>query len=125
MTDRETVRILNFLRGCYPAFYRRATPDEADNTLMAWSVLFSESYYTYDLVIAAVKRYVTGQCGKQDSDYNRFPPSPGEIVQELSKNELRDMKFVLLAEELHRETLYNEAEVYLLDTVTDSKVCSP
>ena len=111
MTVHETMKILNFLRGCYPAFYRRATPDEADNTLMAWSVLFADEYYTYDMVLETVKRYVTGSIGRYGNremyddyggdyyfdslnhsarlgnggDYKRFPPSPGEIVELLSR----------------------------------------
>ena len=50
MTVRETKDILKFLQGCYPAFYRNASPQEAENILIAWSTLFSDEYYTYKRV---------------------------------------------------------------------------
>lgn len=120
MTTDDVKKILVFLRGCYPAFYRNTTPEEMAAIQMAWSTLFSDDYYTYDMVFDAVKQCVTGQLRiyprdketgmgtreATDGAYRRFPPQPGVIVEKLE--EWRDVtRYVqrFIAENVRCESL--------------------
>ena len=87
---------------------------------VAWSTLFSDDYYTYDMVFDAVKKCVTGQLRiyardekngmgtreATDGAYRRFPPQPGVIVEQLE--EWRDVTCYVqrfMAEQAERESL--------------------
>ena len=92
MTLEETKEVLKFLRGCYPAFYRKMSDSDWENVLLAWSTLFSDKDYMYDMVFDAVRKCVAGKltvrdCGSvreaTDGGYRKFPPQPGVIVEAL------------------------------------------
>lgn len=118
MTLEETKEILKFLRGCYPAFYRNFTPYEFESVLLAWTTLFSDERYTYNLTLKTVKKYVTGRLRTDSSifgeeiskgDYKRFPPSPGVILNK-ARGALRNQEYALrLEREMeHRRLLKGE-----------------
>ena len=77
MTANETVKVLKFLSGCYPAERMNWAAKDMEEILQAWAQVFDrEELFPVERVMEAAKRHVMGARG-------RFFPTPRDIIEQL------------------------------------------
>lgn len=76
MNISETAKILYVMKATYPRYYSSLSPNEIATMAEAWHMMLEE--YDYNAVAASLKAYTLG-------DASGFPPTPGQLVEKLSK----------------------------------------
>ncbi len=76
MTLKETTKIVYVIKATYPAHFAKYTKKEYDNMIQAWTAVMED--YTYMQASAGLKIYLA-------SDTKGFPPSPGQVIDCITK----------------------------------------
>lgn len=76
MTTQETAKIIYVIKATYPNSFQKYTTKDLENMIAAWSSVMED--YVYELVSAGLKSYLA-------SDTKGFPPSPGQVIDFISK----------------------------------------
>ena len=74
MDMRESLDLLNLIKGYYPVAYTRFTSDEAKQVVVLWQDAFPQM--PFDIMVMALKRYTKTQ---------RNPPTIADMREELRK----------------------------------------
>ena len=77
MTLQETAKIVYVIKATYPAHFARYTTKDYDNMIQAWTGVMED--YTYTQASAGLKIYLA-------SDTKGFPPSPGQVIDCITRN---------------------------------------
>lgn len=72
MTREETIKILAILKAAYPNSYRNMSKDEANGTVMVWTMQFSN--IPAEMVMVAVNKLISS---------STFPPSISEVKEKI------------------------------------------
>lgn len=72
MTKKEAAQILAILKAAYPNSYKNMTMDDANGTVMVWSIQFSN--VPVNVVYIAINKWISK---------NPFPPSICEVRKEI------------------------------------------
>lgn len=118
MKKSEVIKILSYLNNCYSNRFKfpKENDDQADEMMIkVWHDLLK--HYQYQLVVAAVKKLIINQ--------PKWPPTPGEIVQEVEMLKLPDEAKItageawfLAIEAVRKHGYYNSKEG--MDSLPDS-----
>lgn len=73
MTREETIQILAILKAAYPNSYKNMTKDEANGTVMIWSVQCAE--IPANIVLLAINKWISS---------NPFPPAISELKKKIA-----------------------------------------
>ena len=76
MTKQETAKIIYVIKATYPNSFKNYTTQDYDNMIVAWSSVMED--YTYEQASAGLKVYLS-------SDTKGFPPSPGQVIDCITK----------------------------------------
>lgn len=76
MTLKETTKIVYVIKATYPAHFAKYTKKDYDNMIQAWTAVMED--YTYMQASAGLKIYLA-------SDTKGFPPSPGQVIDCITK----------------------------------------
>ena len=76
MTKQETAKIIYVIKATYPNSFKNYTTQDYDNMIAAWSSVMED--YTYEQTSAGLKVYLS-------SDTKGFPPSPGQVIDCITK----------------------------------------
>ena len=76
MTREETLVILSFIKANYHGFYKDMKKSEANEVVNSWAFMFAD--HSVDLVAVAVRKFIA-------TDTKGFPPTPGQIINEIVK----------------------------------------
>lgn len=105
MTREETIKLLQFLKGCYPSF----KTDDAQTMVMSYSVALAQ-YKTEDVFKAARYHVI----------HNKFFPTPAEIIQcILRANLLYNIPEHKAIEQPKRKTIDSGDAVYVRAVMSD------
>ena len=76
MTLQETAKIVYIIKATYPAHFTKYTTKDYDNMIQAWTAVMED--YSYQQASAGLKIYLA-------SDTKGFPPSPGQVIDCITK----------------------------------------
>lgn len=76
MTLQETAKIVYVIKATYPAHFAKYATKDYDNMVQAWTAVMED--YTYVQASAGLKIYLA-------SDTRGFPPSPGQVIDCITK----------------------------------------
>lgn len=76
MTTQETAKIIYVIKATYPNSFQKYTTKDLENMIAAWSSVMED--YSYEVVSAGLKVYLS-------SDTKGFPPSPGQVIDCITK----------------------------------------
>lgn len=76
MTREETLRVLYIIKSTYPQHYKNFTDHESRAMLDAWTAVLAD--YDYKTVCTGLKSYMA-------NEVNGFPPSPGQVIDHITK----------------------------------------
>lgn len=76
MTKQETAKIIYVIKATYPNAFQKYTTQDFDNMIAAWSSVMED--YSYETASAGLKVYLS-------SDTKGFPPSPGQVIDCITK----------------------------------------
>lgn len=76
MTRQDIAKLLHVVKAAYPQSYARFTSTDFDNMISAWQMTLED--YTPEQAGAGLRAYLK-------TDTRGFPPSPGQIVDCISK----------------------------------------
>ena len=76
MTRQETAKIIFVMCSVYPKYFHKLDNRDMTDMVDAWYMMLEE--YDYNAVAASLKAYTLG-------DSSGFPPTPGQLVEKLSK----------------------------------------
>ena len=76
MSKEETLKIIYIVVSVYPQHYKGFSDLNSHRMLEAWNAVLSD--YDYQTVSAGLKAYMS-------NDKNGFPPSPGQIIDQIHK----------------------------------------
>lgn len=113
MTKEETIKILAILKAAYPSSYKKMTKEEANGTVIIWSIQFAK--IPADVVMVAVNKLIST---------NTFPPAISEVKEKIRS--LYWEAWELIEQNKRRQTLTAEQEALyqkILD-VTETMRCS-
>ena len=102
MTLQETAKIVYVIKATYPAHFTKYTTKDYDNMIQAWTAVMED--YSYQQASAGMKIYLA-------SDTKGFPPSPGQVIDCITKTmEQPELEMnALEAWDLVRHALKNSA----------------
>lgn len=109
MTLQETAKIVYVIKATYPAHFSKYTTKDYDNMIQAWTTVMED--YTYMQASAGLKIYLA-------SDTKGFPPSPGQVIDCLSKHlgdqtlELTNTECVSMIRRALRNSSYHAEDEY-------------
>lgn len=72
MTTKETSMVLAILKAAYPSMYNNMTKQEANGTVVVWSMQFADM--PVDIVLMAVNKLIST---------NKFPPAVSEVKKKI------------------------------------------
>ena len=78
MTASEAAKLLYTIRIAYPQAYSRATNDDLTAAAQLWAHVLED--YTYQQASAGLMAYMA-------SDSRGFPPSPGQVIDQIAKRQ--------------------------------------
>lgn len=76
MTLQETKELITYLASSYPRFYRGITKSTFEKQAAVWADILDE--YSLQAVLAGAKSYIA-------TDSAGFPPSPGQIIEQIHR----------------------------------------
>lgn len=109
MTLQETAKIVYVIKATYPAHFSKYTTKDYDNMIQAWTAVMED--YTYMQASAGLKIYLA-------SDTKGFPPSPGQVIDCITKTmkqpelEMNALEAWALVRKALGNSGYNSAEEF-------------
>ena len=76
MTRQEVAKLIYVIKATYPNAFQRHTTRDFDNLIEAWMSVTED--YSYETASAGLKVYLA-------SDTKGFPPSPGQVIDCITK----------------------------------------
>ncbi|MBR1677302.1 MAG: hypothetical protein IJ706_08345 [Clostridia bacterium] len=76
MTTQEVAKIIYVIKATYPNSFQKYTSKDLENMIAAWSSVMED--YTYEQASTGLKVYLS-------SDTKGFPPSPGQVIDCITK----------------------------------------
>ena len=70
----ETKKILAYIAAAYPRYFSNVTKESANRQAVVWTDVLGE--YSASAVMTGVKCYIA-------ADHSGFPPSPGQIIEQI------------------------------------------
>lgn len=107
MTKQEAGKLIYVIKATYPASFMKFTDADYANMIMAWAGLLED--YTYEQASAGLKIYMSG-------DTKGFPPSPGQVIDCITKLTHKEPDSDIAAWEL----VYNTMSRMSWDNVQDT-----
>lgn len=109
MTKAEVAKLIYVVKATYPSPFQKYTTQDLENMISAWIMVMSD--YTYEQASAGLKVYLS-------SDTKGFPPSPGQIVDNILKiisptiYELNGMEAWSVVRKAMQNSAYNAEEEF-------------
>ena len=133
MTREETIKVLAILKAAYPNSYKNMTKDEANGTVMIWSMQFANT--PVELVMVAINKLISKSpfppaiCEVKDKIRGMYWEIWGQLNENKRFKTLTDEQVSVLSkmlsaiEHLRNDILYNsEPSVLELSGGTNNKL---
>lgn len=78
MTEQEVGKLIKVVKAVYPSYYSKYSTQDYQNMITGWIVVLSD--FTFEQASAGLRVYLR-------SDSKGFPPSPGQVANEILKIE--------------------------------------
>lgn len=88
MTKQETAKIITVITAAYPNHFVKYTPEMIQNLIFAWYSVMED--YPYSVCSNGLKMYLA-------NDTKGFPPSPGQVIDCITKQIHKDAPTALEA----------------------------